>query len=473
MVFSSLIFIFAFLPVTLALYYLVPFKAKNVVLLLCSLVFYAWGEPVYVVLMILNIAFNYVAGLDISMNADNLKRKRAALILCMVFDLGLLGFFKYAGFVVDNINVLFGCDIPFRAVGLPVGISFYTFQVMSYIIDVYKGEIKAQKNPLTLGVYVTMFPQLIAGPIVQYSDVEKQLAQRVISRELFSSGVSRFIVGLSKKVILANSAGSLFDTLSALETGDMSVLTGWLLAASYTFQIYFDFSGYSDMAIGLGKMLGFEFKENFNYPYMSKSASEFWRRWHISLSSWFRDYVYIPLGGSYVEKKKHIRNIMVVWMLTGLWHGASWTFIIWGLYYGVLLIFEKYFLLKIVSEDSRGIKGALLHVYTIVVFVVGWVIFSSPNMHAAGKIISVMFGFGASSFIDGTGMYYLQANALLGAIMILGSTSYVKSFAQRFMLVFKDPVAYRAAACVMTAFLLISVAYLVNETYNPFLYFRF
>ena len=283
MVFSSLIFIFAFLPVTLALYYLVPFRAKNVVLLLCSLVFYAWGEPVYVVLMILNIAFNYVAGLDISMNADNLKRKRAALILCMVFDLGLLGFFKYAGFVVDNINALFGCDIPFRAVGLPVGISFYTFQVMSYIIDVYKGEIKAQKNPLTLGVYVTMFPQLIAGPIVQYSDVEKQLAQRVISRELFSSGVSRFIVGLSKKVILANSAGSLFDTLSALETGDMSVLTGWLLAASYTFQIYFDFSGYSDMAIGLGKMLGFDFKENFNYPYMSKSASEFWRRWHIYL----------------------------------------------------------------------------------------------------------------------------------------------------------------------------------------------
>ncbi len=473
MVFSSLIFIFAFLPLTLALYYLVPFRAKNVVLLLCSLVFYAWGEPVYVVLMILNIAFNYVAGLDISMNADNSKRKKTALILCLIFDLGLLGFFKYAGFVVDNINAVFGCDIPFRAVGLPVGISFYTFQVMSYIIDVYKGEIEAQRNPLTLGVYVTMFPQLIAGPIVQYSDVEKQLAQRVISRELFSAGVSRFIVGLSKKVLLANSAGSLFDTLSALETGDMSVLTGWLLAAAYTFQIYFDFSGYSDMAIGLGKMLGFDFKENFNYPYMSKSASDFWRRWHISLSSWFRDYVYIPLGGSYTDKWRHIRNIMVVWMLTGLWHGASWTFVIWGLYYGVLLIFEKYFLLRVVSEDSGGIKGVLLHIYTIVVFVVGWVIFSSPDMHAAGKVISVMFGFGASSLVDGTGMYYLQTNALLGAIMIIGSTSYIRDIAHRFMLVFKEQAAYRVAAAVMTAFLLISVAYLVNETYNPFLYFRF
>lgn len=473
MVFSSLMFIVAFLPLTLALYYIVPFRAKNVVLLLCSLVFYAWGEPVYVVLMILNIAFNYVAGLDISINADNLKRKKTALILCMVFDLSLLGFFKYAGFLVDNINSLFGCDIPFRSVGLPVGISFYTFQVMSYIIDVYKGEIKAQKNPLTLGVYVTMFPQLIAGPIVQYSDVEKQLAQRIISRELFSAGMSRFIVGLAKKVLLANSAGSLFDTLSALETGDMSMLTGWLLAAAYTFQIYFDFSGYSDMAIGLGKMLGFDFKENFNYPYMSKSASDFWRRWHISLSTWFRDYVYIPLGGSYVDRRRHIRNIMVVWMLTGLWHGASWTFVVWGLYYGILLIFEKYFLLKVISEDSGGIKGAFLHVYTIIVFMVGWVIFSSSDMHSAFKVISVMFGFGASSLADGTGMYYLQTNALLGAIMICGSTSYVRNFANRFMLVMKEQVSYRISAAVMTILLLVSVAYLVNETYNPFLYFRF
>lgn len=472
MVFSSLIFIFVFLPLTLALYYLVPFKAKNAALLLCSLVFYAWGEPVYVFLMILNIAFNYVIGLDISLNENDPKRKRFGLIMCIVFDLALLGFFKYAGFVTDNINSIFGINIPFRSVGLPVGISFYTFQVMSYIIDVYNGKIKAQKNPLTLGVYVTMFPQLIAGPIVQYSDVERQLAQRVISCERFSEGSRIFIAGMAKKVLLANSAGSVFNTLSALDYGDMSVLTGWLLAAAYTLQIYFDFSGYSDMAIGLGKMLGFDFKENFNYPYMSKSASDFWRRWHISLSSWFRDYVYIPLGGSYVEKWKHIRNLMVVWMLTGLWHGASWNFVIWGLYYGILLIFEKYFLFKRVDENAGGVKGVLLHIYTLVVVMVGWVIFSSPDMGAAGHIIAVMFGFGADSFIDGTGLYYLSANAVLGVIMLIGSTSCVKNIAGRFALIF-DKHAYKVEVVVFTLMLLLSVAYLVNETYNPFLYFRF
>lgn len=472
MVFSSLIFIFVFLPLTLALYYLVPFKAKNVALLLCSLVFYAWGEPVYVFLMILNIAFNYVIGLDMSLNENDPKRKRVGLIMCIVFDLALLGFFKYAGFVTDNINSLFGINIPFRSVGLPVGISFYTFQVMSYIIDVYNGKIKAQKDPLTLGVYVTMFPQLIAGPIVQYSDVERQLAQRVISRERFSEGSRIFIVGMAKKVLLANSAGSLFNTLSALDHSDMSVLTGWLLAAAYTFQIYFDFSGYSDMAIGLGKMLGFDFKENFNYPYMSKSASDFWRRWHISLSSWFRDYVYIPLGGSYVDKWKHIRNLMIVWMLTGLWHGASWTFVIWGLYYGVMLIFEKYFLLKKVDESAGGVKGVLLHIYTMIVVMVGWVIFASPDMSSAWHIISVMFGFGADSLIDGTGMYYLAANAVLGIIMIIGSTSCVKNTACHFANIF-DKHSYKVETAVFTLMLLISVAYLVNETYNPFLYFRF
>lgn len=473
MVFSSLIFIFVFLPVTLALYYLVPFKAKNPVLLVCSLVFYAWGEPVYVVLMMLNIAFNWAAGLDISLNAGNTARRRAALILCLVFDLGLLGFFKYAGFLAENINAVFKADMAFRTVGLPVGISFYTFQVMSYIIDVYNGKIKAQKDPLKLGLYVTMFPQLIAGPIVQYSDIERQLSERAISRELFSDGTRRFIVGLAKKVLLANSAGSLYDTLSAYDAGDMSMLTGWLLAISYTFQIYFDFSGYSDMAIGLGKMLGFDFKENFNFPYMSKSASEFWRRWHISLGSWFRDYVYIPLGGSYTDTGRHIRNIMIVWMLTGLWHGASWNFVIWGLYYGIILVFEKYILFKAVSEDAGGLKGLLLHVYTIVVFVTGWVIFASPDMHTAGHIISVMFGVGASSVTDGTGMYYLEANAVIFAVMLCGSTSLVRDTASRFMLIFREKAAYRAAAAVMTALLLVSVAYLVNETYNPFLYFRF
>jgi alginate O-acetyltransferase complex protein AlgI len=447
---------FIFLPVTLAVYYIVPFRAKNPVLLLCSLIFYAWGEPVYVFLMILNIAFNYVMGLDIEMNADNPVRKRISLILCMIFNLGLLGFFKYFGFVMENIDALPGVNIPYHEVGLPIGISFYTFQVMSYIIDVYKGKISAQKNPLTLGVYVTMFPQLIAGPIVQYSDVERQLAERVISLERFGEGTRIFIIGLAKKVLLANSAGSVFKSLSDIPYSELSVLSAWILAIAFTFQIYFDFSGYSDMAVGLGKMLGFDFKPNFDYPYMSESATEFWRRWHISLGSWFRDYVYIPLGGSYVSAWKHIRNILTVWLLTGLWHGASWNFIVWGLYYGVILIFEKYFLLKH--------RNPVKHIYTMLVVIVGWVIFSAPDIHTAGGIIAVMFDLGEHPLFDDTGIYYLTANAVIGVIMIFASTPYISRVASKWG---------KTSTAALLIMLLISIAYLVNDTYNPFLYFRF
>ena len=332
MVFSSIFFIFTFLPLTLAIYYLVPQNLKNIVLLVMSLIFYAWGEPIYVILMILNIIFNYIMGLDIDLRLRSGKKKSAkrSLIFTIAVDLSLLGFFKYYGFVINNINAVFHSDIPVHELGLPIGISFYTFQVLSYIIDLYRGNIKVQTDILKLGVYITMFPQLIAGPIVQYGDIERQLVERKINFTLFSEGIHIFIKGLAKKVLLANEAGEIFDKLSTGGLAEMSVTTAWIVALTYTFQIYFDFSGYSDMAIGLGKMLGFDFKPNFDHPYISKSATEFWRRWHISLSSWFRDYVYIPLGGSYCSTKRHIFNTMTVWMLTGLWHGANWNFIVWA-----------------------------------------------------------------------------------------------------------------------------------------------
>lgn len=471
MVFSSIFFIFTFLPLTLLLYYAVPFRHKNLALLLCSLVFYAWGEPVYVVLMILNIAFNYVMGLDIGLKKQQrqLMRARISLVITIVINLGLLGFFKYFGFLMTNINHLFHLNIPFKELGLPIGISFYTFQILSYIIDVYREEIRPQKSIIILGTYVTMFPQLVAGPIVQYSDVEAQLQKRDISLEKFGQGVKVFIVGLSKKVLLANTVGAVFDTLSAMDHTGMSVLTGWLIAASFTFQIYFDFSGYSDMAIGLGKMLGFEFRQNFNYPYISTSAEEFWRRWHISLSTWFRDYLYIPLGGSYVPRKLHIRNILVVWILTGLWHGAAWNFLLWGLYYGLILLFEKFFLLP----RTRGRTPEwIMHIYTILVFMIGWVIFSSADLPTIGHVLSVMFGIFRHPLVDSTGLYYLTTNLLPGVIMVAGSTPFMKKmvrFSQK-----QWPKASQVMILVggMVLFIL-CIAYLVNETYNPFLYFRF
>lgn len=472
MVFSSLFFIFVFLPVTLLIYYCVPFSLKNGVLLLCSLVFYAWGEPVYVLLMMLNILFNYVMGLDIQLSLDSRSRVRAKLSLfaALAVNLGLLGFFKYYVFFVTNINAVFHTHIPCRDLGLPIGISFYTFQVLSYIIDIYKGKIRAQKNPVTLGAYVTMFPQLIAGPIVQYADVEKQLNSRQINLERFGQGMIIFIVGLAKKVLLANSMGAVFDTLSSMDTGSMAVLGGWLICISYTFQIYFDFSGYSDMAIGLGKMLGFDFKPNFNYPYTAKNASEFWRRWHISLSGWFRDYVYFPLGGSYTDTKRHIRNIMVVWMLTGLWHGAAWNFVIWGLYYGLILLFEKYFFLDFC--ERKHVPGIVMHGYTMLVVMIGWVIFSSESMVQCVHVLGVMFGFSSHPLADTVSMYYLTSNLILAGIMCCACTPAVKNFINRMEETYGSAVQ-RVMGAVYILLFIACIAYLVNETYNPFLYFRF
>ena len=343
MIFSSIFFLFVFLPITLLLYFLVPWKLKNAVLLIVSLIFYAWGEPVYVFLMLFSIVFNYISGIEIHKyrEDDNQKFLRFSFWFTVAVNLAILGFFKYYGFLLDNINAILPVDIPYRELALPVGISFYTFQTLSYIIDVYKGEVPVQKNFINFGTYVTMFPQLIAGPIVRYADIDAQLVQRQLSLYKFGQGVAWFLRGLGKKVLLANNIGMTFDAIVAIAPDQRSVLTAWIGCLAYAMQIYFDFSGYSDMAVGLGKMFGFEFVRNFNYPYISKSITDFWRRWHISLSTWFREYVYIPLGGNRVSRLKHVRNILVVWMLTGFWHGAAWNFMFWGLYYGLLLLREK------------------------------------------------------------------------------------------------------------------------------------
>ena len=415
MLFSSIVFLFTFLPVILILYYLVPRRLKNAVLLLCSLVFYAWGEPVYIFLMIFSIIFNYISGLDIARNLKNRRAARGSLIFNLIVNLGILGFFKYEGFLLDSLNRVLPVDIPYRELALPIGISFYTFQILSYIIDVYRQNVKAQKNFMDFALYVTMFPQLIAGPIVRYSDIEKQLHSRQESFRKFGDGAMFFIRGLAKKVLLANTIGMVFTEVTSLDPGKMSVLSAWLGCAAYTFQIYFDFSGYSDMAIGLGKMFGFEFLKNFDYPYISRSITEFWRRWHISLSTWFKEYLYIPLGGNRVSTAKHIRNLLVVWFLTGLWHGAAWNFVAWGLYYGILLIIEKYFLGRFLEK----LPGVLRHIYSLLLVMIGWVFFFSPGLGNAFGYLKVMLGAGAHGFIDKEVVYLFFTNAFLCVVLIL------------------------------------------------------
>ena len=468
MLFSSIVFLFTFLPVILILYYLVPRRLKNAVLLLCSLVFYAWGEPVYIFLMIFSIIFNYISGLDIARNLKNQRAARGSLIFNLVVNLGILGFFKYEGFLLDSLNRVLPVDIPYRELALPIGISFYTFQILSYIIDVYRQNVKAQKNFMDFALYVTMFPQLIAGPIVRYSDIERQLHSRQESFRKFGDGAMFFIRGLAKKVLLANTIGMVFTEVTSLEPGKMSVLSAWLGCAAYTFQIYFDFSGYSDMAIGLGKMFGFEFLKNFDYPYISRSITEFWRRWHISLSTWFKEYLYIPLGGNRVSTAKHIRNLLVVWFLTGLWHGAAWNFVAWGLYYGILLIIEKYFLGRFLEK----LPGVLRHIYSLLLVMIGWVFFFSPGLGNAFGYLKVMFGAGAHGFIDKEGLYLFFTNAILWVVLVLGSTPLVHRTYER--LLERKGQGRMAVGCILYGMMfLLCVAYLVTETYNPFLYFRF
>ena len=468
MLFSSIVFLFSFLPAVMILYYLLPVRFRNVILLLASLVFYAWGEPVYLFLMLLSILFNYFSGLDIARNLQDKRAAKRSLIFNLIINLAVLGFFKYEGFVLDTLNGILPVHISYHALPLPIGISFYTFQILSYIIDVYRGNVKVQTNLPNFALYVTMFPQLIAGPIVQYADVDEQLASREISRTKFGEGSMYFIRGLAKKVLLANTSGMIFTEVSGLAKGNIAVMTAWLGAFAYMFQIYFDFSGYSDMAIGLGKMFGFEFNMNFNYPYVSKSITEFWRRWHISLSSWFRDYVYIPLGGNRVSKIKHIRNLLIVWFLTGLWHGAAWNFVAWGLYYGVILIIEKYLLSPVLDR----LPDVVRHIYSIVLVVIGWVLFFSSSFGQAADYIRVMFGAGAHGFADRENMYLLTSNLILWLILIFGSTPLVH-FRYEHMLRSKKWNTTIINSVVYAALFIVCIAYLVTETYNPFLYFRF
>lgn len=468
MLFSSIVFLFTFLPAVMILYYLLPVRFRNVILLLASLVFYAWGEPVYLFLMLLSILFNYFSGLDIARNLQDKRAAKRSLVFNLIINLAVLGFFKYEGFVLDTLNGILPVHISYHALPLPIGISFYTFQILSYIIDVYRGNVKVQTNLLNFALYVTMFPQLIAGPIVQYADVDEQLASREVSWTKFGEGSMYFIRGLAKKVLLANTSGMIFTEVSGLAKGNIAVVTAWLGAFAYMFQIYFDFSGYSDMAIGLGKMFGFEFNMNFNYPYVSKSITEFWRRWHISLSSWFRDYVYIPLGGNRVSKIKHIRNLLIVWFLTGLWHGAAWNFVAWGLYYGVILIIEKYLLSPVLDR----LPDVVRHIYSIVLVVIGWVLFFSSSFGQAADYIRVMFGAGAHGFADRESMYLLTSNLILWLILIFGSTPLVH-FRYEHMLRSKKWNTTIINSVVYAALFIVCIAYLVTETYNPFLYFRF
>ena len=463
MVFSSIVFIFTFLPIVILAYYVAPVRIRNFILLLASLVFYAWGEPVYLFLMLYSILFNYVMGLDIYRRREKRKKARESLILGVAVNLALLGFFKYYGFLAENLEQILPVNLPEVSVGLPIGLSFYTFQSISYLADVYRGKAEGQRNLISFGLYISMFPQLVAGPIVQYADIDAQLKKRSTSWERFGEGTRYFIGGLAKKVLLANNLGAAFEAVTGLSS--LSVLSAWVGVLAYTFQIYFDFSGYSDMAVGLGKMFGFDFKENFHYPYCARSVTEFWRRWHISLGAWFREYVYIPLGGNRVGVLRHIRNLLIVWTLTGLWHGASWNFVVWGFYYGVLLIVEKY-LFRRVTERLPVIGTAC----TMLLVMIGWVFFFSPSLAAAAEYLRVMFGFTGIPLTDDAGMYYLLTNLILFWISWLCSVRL--PFAVCDGLWNKDR---RKPALLLfyLALFLLCAAYLIHDTYNPFLYFRF
>ena len=472
MVFSSSTFLMAFLPLTLLLYYGVGVAltknvtVKNCILLLASLVFYAWGEPVYIVLMLLSILFNFAAGrvIDSALSDGRTGLAKFQFIADVVYNLAVLGFFKYADFVVDNINGLFGAHIPPLELPLPIGISFYTFQILSYIIDLYTGKIRVQKNLVSFALYISLFPQLIAGPIVKYKEIEEQLVGRKESLVKYSRGMARFVVGLAKKLLLANTLGAVYSGIQATDVGTLSALTAWTGIACYTLQIYFDFSGYSDMAIGLGSMFGFRFNENFNYPYIATSITDFWRRWHISLSSWFRDYVYIPLGGNRRKTPRVIFNLMVVWLLTGLWHGAAWNFVLWGMFYGVLLIFEKYVLGDLLPRIPTPVRWLT----TMVLVMCGWVLFSAPDLTGALLYFKAMFG-GAAGFTDGNGAYLLSTNL---AVLVLGA--FCATPAYRHILERVDPKWVSRAKFVAYPLLFaLCVVFMVSETYNPFLYFRF
>lgn len=469
MVFSSIVFLFTFLPAALLLYYASPRRGKNAALLLISLLFYAWGEPVYIVLLLFSAVTDYANGLLIERFRGRTALQRLTLIFSLAVNVGVLCFFKYADFLIQSLNGAFGTSIAPLDLPLPIGISFYTFQTMSYTIDVYRGRCKAQRSFIDFAAFVSMFPQLVAGPIVRYDEVEKQLTERSITLEQFGYGVRRFIIGLGKKVLLANNIGMLWD-MSRSGIDDLTTAGAWMGIIAFAFQIYFDFSGYSDMAIGLGSMLGFRFPENFNYPYISASASEFWRRWHMTLGSWFRDYVYFPLGGSRTSKPRLLLNLFVVWFLTGLWHGASWNFVLWGLYFGLLIGLEKLFLGSWLERLWRPLR----HAYLIAAALFGWVLFGLEDIASIANYMRTMLGLGDSALLNGMDMYNLRNYGLLLVILVISATP----LAARLTALLQRRTSLQAAVSVadyalLAGMLLASTAYLIDGTYNPFLYFRF
>lgn len=478
MLFSSLLFLFYYLPAVLLIYFLLPRKFRNFFLLVVSLIFYAWSEPLSLFIMLGVILVNYFCGMQIqkSLNGGNARRAKTVLIVGLVCDIAVLAFFKYTNFFLETANTLPGVSLEFMHIALPVGISFYIFHSMSYLTDIYRQDVRFQRSLINFAAYISLFPQLVAGPIVKYKDIHVQLTERRESFDQFGEGVRRFITGLAKKVLIANTIGVLWTQISTQDLDKLPALTAWIGILAFTFQIYFDFSGYSDMAIGLAKMFGFEFKENFNYPYVSQSITEFWRRWHISLSTWFRDYVYIPLGGNRKGLPRQIVNILVVWALTGIWHGASWNFVLWGLYFAALLILEKMVLLRVLPK----IPAFFRHLYALVFIVLGWVLFAFDDFREGFAFLEALFGLNGAGFADNGSLYLLTTNLILLAVAAVGSTEWPRRLvcrAETALSAKKSAVPAAlptVGACViLLAYGVFSVAYLVDASYNPFLYFRF
>lgn len=464
MVFSSLVFMFAYLPITLLAYYLVPRQGRNIFLFIVNLIFYGWGEPKLVLLMVFNIFFNYIGGWLADKYRADTKKKKLFLILTCVLDIGILAVFKYTGMITETLNMLPFLNIPELQISLPIGISFYTFQTMSYVIDVYRDDAPVSKNFINFGTYVALFPQLIAGPIVRYRDVAEQLVNRRETLEMFTKGVKLFMVGLAKKVIIANTMGTLTTNIFAT-TDENGVVGTWVGMIAYTFQIYFDFSGYSDMACGLGNMMGFEFLKNFNYPYIAKSITDFWRRWHISLSTWFKEYVYIPLGGNRKGVKRQILNLLIVWGLTGLWHGAAYNFVLWGLYYGLLLILEKFVLKKFLDRLPSFVQ----HIYTLFIVIIGWGLFYFTDVGQLGEFMVDLFNFG-NGICGNQAFNLIMSNLPMLIIAAVASTPLAAMLYNRFE---HTRFMWIPETLYCMGVLAVSTASLVNQSYNPFLYFRF
>lgn len=466
MVFSSLTFLLLFVPIFFAVYFLVPRRLKNGVLFLFSLLFYSWGEPIYVLLMLFSTLLDYSCGLVIEKNRGNRKAK-IALTVSVLVNVGLLSVFKYGDFLITNVNLVTGLNLPLPRLLLPIGISFYTFQTMSYSIDVYRGDTRAQRNFISFGAYVALFPQLIAGPIVRYRTIAEEIDDRETNFETFGAGVKRFVGGLGKKVLLANNLGLIWKAIADTPPNELTVVGTWLGVVAFGLQLYFDFSGYSDMAVGLGKALGFHFPENFNYPYIAQSVTEFWRRWHMSLGQWFRDYVYIPLGGNKKGIRRQLINIAIVWLLTGLWHGAAWNFILWGAYYGLILIIEKLFLLKYLKKAPPLIA----RLYTLFVVVIGWALFAADSVSECGAILNAMFG--GVRFCDNNALYLLTTSLPLIIIAVVASTPLIKRLYDAITARLKVGSATLTDCLGIALITGLCFAYLIDGSYNPFLYFRF